>query len=70
MRLSTRNQLPGTITSIQQGEAMAVIKVALADGGPTITSSITRESVEDLGLAEGVEVTVLVKSTDVGLAVE
>lgn len=70
MRLSTRNQLPGTITSIQQGEAMAVIKVALKGGGPTITSSITRESVEDLGLAEGVEVTVLVKSTDVGLAVE
>lgn len=70
MRLSTRNQLPGTITSIQQGEAMAVVKVALKDDGPTITSSITRESVEDLGLAEGVEVTVLVKSTDVGLAVE
>ena len=70
MRLSTRNQLPGTIISIQQGEAMAVVKVALKDGGQTITSSITRESVEDLGLAEGVEVTVLVKSTDVGLAVE
>jgi molybdopterin-binding protein len=70
MRLSTRNQLPGTVTSIQQGEAMAVIKIALRDGGQTITSSITRESVEDLGLAEGVEVTVLVKSTDVGLAVE
>ena len=70
MRLSTRNQLPGTIIYIQQGEAMAVVKVALKDGGQTITSSITRESVEDLGLAEGVEVTVLVKSTDVGLAVE
>ena len=70
MRLSTRNQLPGIVTSIQQGEAMAVVKVALKDGGQTITSSITRESVEDLGLAEGVEVTVLVKSTDVGLAVQ
>lgn len=70
MRLSTRNQLPGTITSIQQGEAMAVIKVALKDGEQTITSSITLESVQDLGLTEGVEVTVLVKSTDVGLAVE
>jgi molybdopterin-binding protein len=69
MRLSTRNQLPGTITSIQQGEAMAVVKVALDGGGPTITSSITREAVEDLGLAEGTSVTVLVKSTDVGLAV-
>jgi molybdopterin-binding protein len=70
VRLSTRNQLPGTITSIQQGEAMAVIKVALDGGGPTITSSITREAVEDLGLAEGTNVTVLIKSTDVGLAVE
>jgi molybdopterin-binding protein len=70
MRLSTRNQLSGTVTSIRQGEVMAVIKVALKDGGQTITASITRESVDDLGLAEGVEVTVLVKSTDVGLAVE
>jgi len=70
MRLSTRNQLPGRVTSVQQGEAMAAIKVALDDGGQTITASITREAVQDLGLAEGTPVTVLVKSTDVSLAVE
>jgi molybdopterin-binding protein len=69
MRLSTRNQLPGTVTSIQLGEAMAIVKVTL-DGGQLITSSITRESVADLGLAEGSAVTVLVKSTEVSLAVE
>jgi molybdopterin-binding protein len=69
MKLSTRNQLAGTVTSIVQGEAMAVVKVELA-GGQTITSSITREAVEDLGLAEGSAVTVLVKSTEVALAVE
>jgi molybdopterin-binding protein len=69
MRLSTRNQLPGTVTSIQQGEAMAVIKVTL-EGGQLITSSITREAVDDLGLAEGTVVTVLIKSTEVSLAVE
>ena len=69
MRLSTRNQLPGTVTSIQQGEAMAVVKVTL-EGGQLITSSITREAVDDLGLAEGTVVTVLIKSTDVSLAVE
>lgn len=69
MRLSTRNQLPGTVTSIQQGEAMAVVKVTL-EGGQLITSSITREAVDDLGLAEGTVVTVLIKSTEVSLAVE
>jgi molybdopterin-binding protein len=30
MRLSTRNQLPGTVSSVQTGEAMAVVKVTLA----------------------------------------
>jgi len=69
MRPPTRNQLPDTVTSIQQGQAMAVVKVTL-DGGQLISSSNTREAVEDLGLAEGTAVTVLVKSTEVSLTVE
>ncbi len=69
MKLSTRNQLPGTVTEVTAGEAMAVVKVAL-DGGDTITSSITREAAEDLGLASGKKVVVLIKSTEVGLGVE
>jgi len=70
MRLSTRNQLPGTITSIQLGEVTAIVKVALNGGGQMITSSITRDAAEDLGLAEGTAVTVLVKASEVMLAVE
>jgi molybdopterin-binding protein len=69
MRLSTRNQLTGTVNSVQLGEAMAVVKVTLDTGQP-ITASITREAAEDLDLAEGSAVTVLVKSTEVMLAVE
>jgi molybdate transport system regulatory protein len=69
MKLSTRNQLPGTVTGITTGEAMAVVKVQL-DGGETVTSSITREAAEDLGLENGSKVIVLIKSTEVGLAVE
>ena len=69
MRLSTRNQLPGTVTEITTGEAMAVVKVEL-DGGELVTSSITREAVEDLGLEVGSKVVVLIKSTEVGLGVE
>lgn len=69
MKLSTKNQLAGTVVAVTTGEAMAVVKVRLP-GGEVLTSSITREAVEDLELAEGTDVIVLIKSTEVGLAVE
>ena len=69
MKLSTRNQLTGTVISVTSGEAMAVVKVRL-DGGQIITSSVTKEAADDLGLAEGSPVTALIKSTEVALAVE
>jgi molybdopterin-binding protein len=68
MRLSTRNQLSGTVSAIDTGSVMAIVKVML-DGGQTVTASVTKEAVEDLGLADGMPVTVLIKSTEVMLAV-
>lgn len=67
MSLSIRNQLPGTVTAVTTGEAMATVTVRL-DGGQDITAAITREAVRDLGLAEGSAVRALVKSTEVALA--
>ena len=49
MRPSTRNQLPGTVTSILQGEAMAVVKVTL-EGGQLITSSTPAQPSTTLAL--------------------
>nr|WP_116949176.1 TOBE domain-containing protein [Jiangella endophytica] len=69
MKLSTRNQLAGTVVSVTTGEAMAVVKIRL-DGGQILTSSVTKEAAEDLELAEGSAVTALIKSTEVALAVE
>ena len=69
MKLSTRNQLTGTVFPITEGEAIAVVKVQL-DGGHVVTSSITREAATELGLAEGSSVTALIKSSDVALAVD
>lgn len=69
MRLSTRNQLPAIVESIVLGEAMAVVRVT-TDGGHPMTASITRDAVDDLGLVAGSRVTVLVKSTEVMLAVD
>ncbi len=67
MGLSMRNQIPGTVTSITSGEAMATVKVRLA-GGQDITAAITAEAVKELGLAEGSSVRALVKATEVALA--
>ncbi|AWW36633.1 MULTISPECIES: TOBE domain-containing protein [Streptomyces] len=67
MSMSIRNQLPGTVTAVVPGEAMATVTVRLA-GGPDVTAAITLEAVRDLGLAEGSAVRALVKSTEVSLA--
>ena len=67
MGLSIRNQLTGTVTSITPGEVMATVKSRLS-GGQEITAAITREAVEDLGIAEGSTVRVLIKATEVSLA--
>jgi molybdate transport system regulatory protein len=69
MRLSTRNQLPGTVAAVKHGEIMSSVKVTL-NGGDTITAAITREAAEELGLSVGDTVTVLVKATEVMLAAE
>ncbi|MEV6140517.1 TOBE domain-containing protein [Nocardia sp. NPDC051990] len=69
MRLSTRNQLDGTVVSVTRGEAMAVVRVRLT-GGDEITSSITRAAADDLQLSDGSRVTVLIKSTEVALGVD
>jgi molybdate transport system regulatory protein len=67
MGSSIRNQFPGIITAVTSGEVMAAVKVRLA-GGQEITAAITREAVEELGLAEGTAVRALIKSTEVSLA--
>jgi molybdopterin-binding protein len=69
MRLSTRNQLKGRVESLWPGSVMTIVNVIL-DGGQLITASITKDGVEELDLSEGDSITVLIKSTDVMLAVE
>ena len=68
MKLSARNQLRGTVSSINRGEAIA--NVAIDVGGQRLVSSITVEAVEDLGFSEGSEVTAIIKASDVILATE
>ena len=62
-RLSARNRFTGTVRSVEVDGVMALVEI---EAGPfLITAAVTRDSVEELGLAEGVEATATVKATSV-----
>jgi molybdopterin-binding protein len=63
MKLSARNQLPGTVAEVHLGDIVARVVVKIGDH--VVESVITRQSVEELGLKEGDAVRVVVKSTEV-----
>jgi molybdopterin-binding protein len=60
---SARNRLTGVVRSVEADGVMALVEI---EAGPfLITAAITRDSVEELGLATGVEATAVVKATSV-----
>lgn len=62
-QLSARNRLTGTVRSVEVDGVMALVEI---EAGPfLITAAVTRDSVEELGLAPGVEATATVKATSV-----
>lgn len=68
MPLSARNQIPARVISINSGEAIA--NVELDAGGTRLVASITVEAVRQLGLAEGSQVTAVIKASDVIIATD
>jgi molybdopterin-binding protein len=68
MKISARNQLRGKVETIDLG--VVTSKVAVRVGENLIESVITRQSVVELGLKVGDEVTAVIKSTEVMLMVD
>jgi molybdopterin-binding protein len=68
MKISARNQLRGKVEAIALGVVTA--KVAVRVGDNLIESVITRQSVEELKIEVGSEVTAIIKSTEVMLMVD
>ena len=66
MKLSARNQLRGTVRSINRGAAIANVEVEVA--GQRVVASITVEAVDSLEISEGEEVTAVIKASDVMIA--
>src|SRR5262245_38150579 len=63
-KLSARNQLVGTITRVDTGNASAVVGVALP-GGEVVTATVTPDAVRELGLAVGQAATAIFKAYSV-----
>ena len=61
--LSARNRFPGVVTSVEVDGVMALVEI---EAGPhRVIAAVTRDAVEELGLAAGVEATAAVKATSV-----
>jgi molybdopterin-binding protein len=61
--LSARNRFQGVVISVESDGVMALVEI---EAGPhRITAAVTRDAVEELGLAPGVPATAAVKATSV-----
>jgi molybdopterin-binding protein len=69
MRLSARNQIKGTVIEVKKGATTSHVLVDIGNGH-TITSSITNEAVDELGIKAKGHVTVVVKASDVMIGVD
>ena len=69
MKISARNTLKGKIVDIVKGATTSHVRVDIGNG-QTVTSSITNEAVDELGIKAKGQVTVVIKASDVMIAVD
>ncbi|MBN9603665.1 MAG: TOBE domain-containing protein [Afipia felis] len=68
MRISARNQIKGKIVEVTKGATTSHVRVDIG-GGQIVTSAITNEAVDELGLKKGDNVIAVIKASDVMIAV-
>lgn len=68
MKLSARNQIRGTVTTIAKGATTSHVSIDI--GGTTVMAAITNEAVADLGLTVGKPAYAVIKASDVMVGVE
>jgi molybdopterin-binding protein len=69
MRISARNQIKGTVVEVKKGATTSHVRVDIGNG-QIVTSSITNESVDELGIKAKGQVTIVVKASDVMIGVD
>ncbi len=69
MKFGARNNVVGKVAEIKKGSLMCQVKVSV-DGPINITSVMTQDTLEELGVKNGDSVRVLVKAVNVLLVRE
>lgn len=69
MKISARNSLQGNVKKIILGAVNTEVVIELP-GGAQITSIVTKEAVESLGLKEGKTAYAIIKASNVMLGVD
>lgn len=69
MKLSARNQLKGTVLSIEEGAVNGIVKLDIG-GDNVITSTISMAAIRELGLRVGGTAYAVIKATSVMMAVD
>lgn len=69
MKISARNLLAGTVAKITTGAVNAEVVLTL-EGGAHVTSVVTLDALNDLGLKVGGKAYAVVKASNVILAVD
>jgi molybdopterin-binding protein len=69
MKISARNQIPGTVKMIKKGPVSSEVVISTA-GGNEIVSSITTGSVEKMNIHAGSKVYAIVKASEVMVGID
>lgn len=68
MKLSARNQIPGTISEVKPGATTTHVRIEVSPG-LIVTASITNEAARELGLKQGMKAFAVIKASDVMVGV-
>ena len=63
LKITARNQMPGRVIDIEQGDVISKVKILIEP--VVVTSLVTKEAVDKLDIKKGDEVFAVVKSTEV-----
>lgn len=69
MKISARNKVQGTVVEVVRGATTAHVRIEIG-GGVIVTSAITNEAVDELGLTAGQNAYAVIKASDVMVAVD
>ena len=69
VKISARNILKGTVTTVTKGATTSHVVIDIG-GGALVTASITNAAVDDLKLAAGKQAYAVIKASDVMVAVD